>query len=320
MPFSDKFVEDAGREIKVSSIDADFEIAKKYIYNALEKSALVSDAFDVKDVEMYLRGSYANGTNIYFPNKLEIMVELKRTHEYDPDEEYNPEDPKIIDNYFIRDLGLNFSPENFTEQIYHSLFEQAGEHVEFTGKTIVINPIGKLKHAVEIYCGFSFNFVDENKKVNPGVIIHNDKFNHQTITFPRIHSKNLQVKDAATDGLYRRCVRFFKSIDIIYDREYGAYDVEQEFQSNATGYFIECLLYNVPNKMFTTNRGGFTEIVYKVLNYLNNCNLDDFVCTNEVWTLFNGLDGFWSIRGAKIFLKRVTHLYNIFPASREFLA
>ena len=327
MPFSEKFIEDAGREIKVSSIATDFEIAKKYIHKALERAAMASDAFDISDVDIYMRGSYKNGTNIYFPNKLEIMVELKRTHEYDPEQEFVPGDSKIVDNYFVADLGLNFSPENFTDELYQGLAEQVGEHVEYTGKTMILNPIGKLKHAVEIYSGFSFNFVEideeglpKTKDIAHGVVIHNGRINFQTVTFPRIHSRNIQAKDIATNGFYRRCVRFFKSIDVIYDREFGTYDPTEEFQSGASGYFIECLLYNVPNKIFTTNRGGFAEIVYKVLNYLNNCNLDDFVCTNEVWTLFNGLDGFWNTRGAKVFLKRVTHLYNIFPASREFLA
>ena len=90
----------------------------------------------------------------------------------------------------------------------------------------------------------------------------------------------------------------------------------------ATGYFIECMLYNVPNKLFLNIDGGagLTDVFNKVINYLLHCDLEKFICQNHVWQLFADANEFWNVRHAGDYLGAIVHLYNIFPPNREFLA
>ena len=83
MPFNAEFFYKASKPYKVASVQSDFEAVQKVLNNAFKRIQERTPHFNPKDVEVYLHGSYANNTNTYFPSHLEVMVELKKTGEYD---------------------------------------------------------------------------------------------------------------------------------------------------------------------------------------------------------------------------------------------
>ena len=316
MPFTENFLNDASREIEVKSIKADFESVSEYIKRAVDAVADQCDGlFSAEDVDIYMHGSYASKTNIYFPSSLEIVVELKQTEEFHP-ELVKPGDYHLYNNYFVNKLPLEFTPQSFRDLFFTKFCEIVGAKASESHKTISFESIGKVKHSVEITPCFSFIFEGEGGEKYKGILLYDQSMGSHIVSFPKRHAENGKIKDIATKGNFKRTVRLFKSLNAIYAREF---DVSQP--GSATGYFIECLLYNVPNKLFLDNKGGeFSDIFLKVMNYLIHCDLDEFTCQNQVWQLFGTAKEFWNIKRAGDFLGAIWHLYNVFPPSRDFLA
>ena len=77
--------------------------------------------------------------------------------------------------------------------------------------------------------------------------------------------------------------------------------------SLAPSYFLECLLYNVPDRKFG---GSFQDTFCNVINWLVEANFNDFVCQNEQSSLFGDTPEQWSIHQAKEFIQNLVRLWN----------
>lgn len=324
MPFSEEFLNNASKQVVVASVQDDFEVVKKLIERAVAKVAEQMPHVLPKHVEIYMHGSYANKTNISFPSNLEICVELTKTATYDPKE---PQRYTIHHNYFI-EHPTDFSPRDFRQLLYAELSKVVEGKIGQNDKCIVLPPFAKIRRNVEITPCFTFNYIEGETNetlsaVFKGVLLFDKKVGEHIVTFPRIHQKNGETKDIVTGGNFKKTVRTFKTLNAIYSRE-------NEVESSR-GYFIECMLYNVPDQMFRggamtqsgstqAERGIMKDIVLKVLNWLNNCSVEEFVCQNLVWKLFGVTDEFWKVEEARNFIKAMKEMYETFPAERTLLA
>jgi hypothetical protein len=99
---------------------------------------------------------------------------------------------------------------------------------------------------------------DENEQeFTKGIAFRTNDFANRTIiNFPGQHHENGVDKNGAADEKYKPTARLFKNAR---DRA-----VKDGFvgEDTAPSYFIECLLYNVPNRLFTRNlRDRYIDIV-----------------------------------------------------------
>jgi len=117
--------------------------------------------------------------------------------------------------------------------------------------------------------------------------------------FPRLHESNAGKKDEQTDLNYKPTVRIFKNI-----MEALAKD---DAEVNITPYFLQCLLYNVPNELFT---GEYENIIWNALDWLNSAVMDEFVCQNGCEYLFKGKDPKWQIEKATDFIEKIVDFWN----------
>ena len=353
MPFNTEFFYKASKPYKVASVDSDFAAVQKILAKVFKKIQEKTPHFNPKDVEVYLHGSYANNTNTYFPSHLEVMVELKKTGEYDsskgPSQNY-----LVYKNYFV-ETAYQFNPVDFSELLLETLKEELGKKVTQHEKFIVIAPTWDIKHTVEITPCFTFNYIETSDKepeqpedegntapsqatipstVFKGVLLYDHGMGAHYVTFPKLHAINGNAKDVATQGNFLKITRLFKTLNKIGMRE---------SQFNRTrGYFVQCLLYNVPHAMFSSDEvrvqltesaartagaklpeiGPSTEgaeieaIFIKILNYLLHADIESFACQNLVWHLFGEAAEFWSYPEAYKFIRNIKNLYEDFPSSR----
>ena len=75
----------------------------------------------------------------------------------------------------------------------------------------------------------------------------------------------------------------------------------------APSYFLECLLYNVPDRYFG---GNFQKMFCNVVNWLAKATLNNFVCQNEQLPLFGNTPEQWSIDSATEFIQELIELWN----------
>ena len=325
MPFSYELLKASAKEINVPSVGLDFEYAKELIYGALAVMSETNLHINPDELDIYVHGSYASNVNIYFPSNLEIVVELKRTLEFDP-EIVAQTGYQLFNNYFVN-LGLDFGVAEFRAELFGALSAQLPSKVSESDKAIVVAPHKNLKHTLEITPAFSFRHVQhEHGRIYHGIVIHDAGVGADIVTFPKLHAFNGHGKDLATNKNFKSIVRMFKTLNAIGEREF-------DFPSTR-GYFIQCLLFNVPSDMFVVRdrfllalieEGEDTgamlhQIFLKVVNYLTHANLENFQCQNTVWKLFGNAAEFWSFPAARAFIRNIKKLYSSFPESRVKLA
>jgi hypothetical protein len=308
MPFSEVFLQNATKPIDPKGAEASFTVVREIIKKALSKLKLT-----LTKVDIYMHGSYANATNIFFPSRLEVCVQLK----------IDKYDFTATKQYYI-EHQLEYGPKNFREDLYDALCDIVQRETSQDGTVkgiscqlqdtcIVVPKYGELKHAVEITPCVSFVLEEENDRVFNGILVHDQAVNADIPTFPKLHQANGQAKDIRTGGNFKRMVRLLKTLNKINKRE----SIEDDKNSSARGYFIECLLFNVPDNIYKAKTLG--EVFLKVMNYLYNASIDDFVCQNLVWHLFGAAKEFWNEKEARAFIKLIARIYNTMPASREAL-
>ena len=75
----------------------------------------------------------------------------------------------------------------------------------------------------------------------------------------------------------------------------------------APSYFVDCLIYNVPDYCFVDD---LAETYCNVVNYLNKAALSGFVCRNEIVSLFGPSSEQWSENAARQLIGSLIRLWN----------
>ncbi len=123
------------------------------------------------------------------------------------------------------------------------------------------------------------------------------------INYPKQHSRNLTQKHQGTNGNFKPAIRIFKNLrsKLVTDRMIAS--------DTAPSYFVEGLLYNVPDEKFSGNR---STVVFNVLQWLHAAtDRSNFVCADEQYYLLrDGDEVCWPIANGKEFIDAAIELWN----------
>lgn len=235
-------------------------------------------------VTPYLQGSYGNDTHIYSKSDIDIVVELNSAFRSNltgvARSKYNNATYTL--NEFERDLSI-FLIEKYTK-----------DFIEIGTKTIKIKTNNR--KMVDIVPCIQYRYYENPNDVNSkyyGGISLKDKVNN----FPRIHMENGKVKRSNTNKMYKKYIRIFKN----FRKKVG-----EHFPS----YFIECLLYNVPDDKFDIELTNGFEKITDWLKYQNDKS--QFVCQNGIIKLFGNQSTQWNENLANDFINRCVEEYHKF--------
>ena len=78
-------------------------------------------------------------------------------------------------------------------------------------------------------------------------------------------------------------------------------------KDDAPSYFIECLLYNVPNGLFSAK---LAPTYTGIIDWLKTAKLKDFECQNGQVPLFGPRPEQWSQKKARAFIKALRELWE----------
>jgi hypothetical protein len=226
---------------------------------------------------------------------------------------------EVLRNYYISPF-LTYGPEQFRQELFEALSEIMARrfHLEcaFENHVISMPQHGVLKHPIAILPAVTFNFHENEGAAAKGLLVFDPNSGKCIATFPHEHEFNGAQKDKRTKGNFKAQVRLWKTLRLIAIREPELTNDPEAVA--ARGYFIECLLYNVPDFLFSGDNLGF--IFLKVLNYLSHANISTFVCQNRIWHLFNQGGEFWSAAEARRFVAAIAEVYANFDYNRSKLA
>ena len=118
------------------------------------------------------------------------------------------------------------------------------------------------------------------------------------INYPKIHKENGEAKSSRTSKNYKATIRYIKKIkSLLVDK--GIID-----EKLAPSYFIENLLFNVPDNLF--DRVSYLTTFDNILNYLSNtARYNDFLCQHKQWKLFGNESTQWNKEDAKNFVSKL---------------
>ncbi|MFA6089358.1 MAG: nucleotidyltransferase [Candidatus Woesearchaeota archaeon] len=171
-------------------------------------------------VEVYLQGSYANDTNVFLESDVDIIVQ-----------------------YISNDLEIS-TYLLFKNRIYEILKRELGVTYVTTGnKAIRISKLGsRYVEADVITCLRGYTHSGSNE-----CIVFYNQSGTKIINYPKQHLKNGTTKHQNTNNLFKRTVRIFKNIRrrLVDDRKIT--------DTLAPSYFIESIIYNVPNEKFVSS-------------------------------------------------------------------
>ncbi|MBP0006906.1 MULTISPECIES: nucleotidyltransferase [unclassified Roseofilum] len=244
----------------------------------------------------YLQGSYRNSTNIYGDSDVDLVVELTSS---------------VYSNLTTEEkskLGMfpvGYTWFDFQKDVISALSRYYGsQYIDTSGsKSIKLLPhSGRIK--ADIVVSATYEHYEKMQLVAEGMTFWTRPGEQQICNFPKRHYDNGANKNSKeqTGGWYKPTVRVFKNARNCIN---AGLHVPKQFPS----YFIECLLYNVPNHKFS---GSFQSTFENSLNWLSTKlkkgDCQDFVCQNEMSYLFGNSPVQWNPDDARDYVQRLINL------------
>ena len=263
-----------------------------------------SQVLSGKSYEIYLQGSYKNTTNIRGDSDVDIVVQLNSTFYHNSNQLSEHERQQ----FHAQHTDATYSWHEFKADLTSVLRDAFGsDAVKIGNKSIKIDGgNGRLPADVvpsALYRHYDrYTGIGKNGDYVEGMCFWSTKENRQVINYPKEHYNNGVSKNQNTGEMYKPIIRIFKNARTYMDA-HGLFD-----KSLAPGYFIEGLLYNVPNDKFKqqTYQSAFIEVI----NWLYSVDIDKFVCQNEQVYLFGNTTEQWKMEDAAAFTTALIKLWH----------
>jgi tRNA nucleotidyltransferase (CCA-adding enzyme) len=225
---------------------------------------------------IFLQGSYRNNTNVRLNSDVDIV--MRYDDAFYSDLQRLSEDDKAAYNARRTSAGYNFDELKVDTQA--ALQEVFNTDVERKNKCIQVNGNTNRVTADVIPCFVLKRFKTLQTIEAEGIKFYSDD-NHEIISFPNQHYTNGTAKTEQTYRLYKRMVRILKVIN------YRLIDDGTISDKLASSFFIECLVYNVPNVSFIS--GNYTQTLRNVIVkiYEDMKSNEDYTEVNQLLWLFS---------------------------------
>jgi len=235
--------------------------------------------FAHRDFSVFLQGSYKNDTNIYAESDVDIVIELKSVFQSGLDAISDEEKRRYWDTY----SNASYTHKQFRSEVLGVLKEAYSANVKNGSKAIFVEKSASRRKADVLvalqYRKYKYFWSHQNSCYIGGIFFYNSR-ETPIINYPRQHSDNLTAKHQTSQQWLKPTVRIFKNLrEKLISERYISSDI-------APSYFLEGLLYNVPDRKF---RATYQDTFLNALMWLRDQqNWDTLVCANEQHNLFSG--------------------------------
>ena len=181
--------------------------------------------------------------------------------------------------------------QSFRDHAMKAMRARFGKAVKSGRKTIKA-PRGKIAADADLVVtpshkeGIGFYLPDERRWV---------------VSFPQQRHQRGSKKEKAADKRFKRTIRMFKAAR---NRLVNRRALTKE---DTPSYFIECLLYNVPDDLFAPK---LAPTYVGILTWLKTARLNDFQCQNPQLPLFGPQPEQWSVKKAPAFVKALQEMWD----------
>lgn len=233
--------------------------AEKLVKDAIRSSSRLKDA----SLQIFGQGSYANDTNVRLNSDIDINIMYTGAFYYDLPTGGNKQD-----------YGLNnpvaYSFDTFKDDVEVALVEYFGRNfVKRENKCITVIA-NSTRVETDVVPTWAYRRYNQDKSYTQGVYFKPDE-GTSIRSYPKQHVDNGKLKNGRTQKRFKRLTRILKKIryKMIEDNVY--------FSENISSFLIECLLWNVPDRIFN-NYDTWTMRLKESIRYLYQQTVDDEKC------------------------------------------
>ncbi len=210
--------------------------AYQAVRNAIERSAKLQ----THSVEVYLQGSYRNSTNIRGESDVDIVVQSRATFFY------NVEQLSGADRQTVEALpAATYGWDEFRADVLAALISYFGApRVVDRNKCITVLNAGGIGISADVVPAFTHRRYIRSLTYVEGIAFRTQRDHRLIVNYPKQHYDNGVDKQDRTGSEFKATVRIYKNArsDLV--------DKGAMTEALAPSYFIECLMFNVPDSVF----------------------------------------------------------------------
>jgi hypothetical protein len=254
-------------------------------YKSINRNLLDASApYPVKNVEVFLQGSYGNDTNVWADSDVDIVLKHNGSIYYDISG-MSEKEQQAFKGVFSTNAEYGYTQfkadaETWIKRLYNGV--QVGK------KAVFVPGNNSRRNADALVCLQFRRYYSYEPGVHgyhEGVAFYAN--GSRIENFPKQHSDNCTAKHQATNQNFKRMVRVFKNMHNTMIRE-GLLA-----ECIAPSYFIEGMLYNVPNDKFV---GTYANMWVECFNHVVTADCTKLFCANRLqWLVRDGSPTSWSV-------------------------
>lgn len=252
--------------------------------------------------KVFLQGSYGNDTNIYAESDVDVVIRYDGAFFYDINK--RPAEEQAAFN--AAHSNGTYAYKDFKDHVTQALQAKFGDAVKPGSKAIKIEGNGNRRNA-DVIVAFEYRryykFKSSNDESHDTGICFFSSNSTQIANYPKQHSENVTAKHQRTGNKFKPMARIFKNMrsKLIEDGLIS--------KGAAPSYYIEGLLYNVPDREFV---GDYQDILLNVLKWLRAAkDRSEFVCANEQYYLLrDNTHTCWACADGDNFIDSAIKLWN----------
>lgn len=245
-------------------------------YNSIKTTLDATDtAYAAKTYKVFLQGSYGNDTNIHSESDVDIVIRLDDCFQHDlsllPAEQQKA---------FTTSHGAaTYTHEDFKADVLAVLSSEYGNDVDSGEKAITIAAAGNRRKSDVIaaikYRRYHKFLSNSDQSYDEGICFYTNT-GTKIANYPKQHSENLSTKHQGTSNWFKPMARILKNM--------RSRLIAEEMLENgvAPSYYLEGLLYNVPNDKFGKS---YEETFVNAINWILEADRTKFLCANEQYYL-----------------------------------
>lgn len=244
-------------------------------YATVKRALEAADAkYAGKSFEVFLQGSYGNDTNIYAESDVDVVIRLDSIYHYD----VTALNTQQLAAFNAGLISGTYPYADYRAHVVEALQKSFGAaDVKPDKKAIKIKANGGRRSA-DVVVATEFRRYYSGLlgvQVERGICFFNSNDN-RIVNYPKQHSANCITKHQATNEWFKPMVRILKNMRTRLVND-GAIQ-----EGSAPSYFLEGLLYNVPNDKFGKSYG---ETFVAAMTWIIQAQRNKLVCANEQFYL-----------------------------------
>jgi len=270
-------------------------------YNSIKNALQHNDVpYAGKSYSIFLQGSYGNDTNIFAESDVDIVIKLQSVFQHDLSS--LPDDQQAAFKTLHSDA--TYTQKDFSTDVLQVLSDNYGVDVNAGKKAITVESNGSRRKADVIaaiqYRRYSLFKSLDNQSYAEGICFYTSS-GEEIVNYPKQHSENLTAKHQRTKN-FKPMARILKNL------RSRLIDEGLLQAGTAPSYYLEGLLYNVPDEKFV---GNYQDSLVNAINWIYEADRSKFVCANEqYYLLYEGSPVTWRADQCDEFLAAAIELWQ----------